>query len=206
MISDYVFCVMDCETGGLSAEKNPLVEIAVCAFDNVTLEDVVEYSSLIKQYDKTKVIQQQALDANGLSLEDIAKGKDSKVVVDELIQVFKKCKKGNKLPILVGHNFDKFDINFVVEFFNFHGKDILDYVDSRTEDTMWWSRYRWTEAPNFKLGTCVTNAGLELTDAHRALPDTRSTKDLFKSFLRNLRNESTNTTAQVKKYRHSFEF
>ena len=204
MQSDYVWIVLDTETTGLSPEKNLMVEVACCPIDNITLEDVGEYDSLIKIYDKTKQIQQQALDANGLTLEDIANGKDSKVVIEELIQLFKKCKRGAKKPIVVGHNVN-FDIGFLVEFFNFHNKNILDYVDEFTWDTMWLARLKWVESSNYKLGTCITNAGLELTNAHRAITDTRATKELFKAFIRSLRSEGTNST-QIKKYRHSFEF
>lgn len=205
MIANYNFLTCDTETGGLSADKHPIAEIAFCAFNNVTLEDVGEYESLIKPYDNTKVYQQQALDANGLTMEDIKGGKDSKVVIEEIIQFMKKLKCGNNKPIFVGHNFEKFDINFMVEFFAFHKKNILDYVDERIEDTMWWSRYRRPESANYKLGTCVSNEGIELVNAHRALSDTRATKELFKGYIRNLRSTS-NGNVEEKRFRHTFEF
>lgn len=195
--------VLDTETGGLSPDKNPMVEVACCVIDS-ELDDIYEYESLIKPYDNTKLIQQQALDANKLTLDDINKGKDSKIVVEELIQLFKKYKVGNRKPIIVGHNID-FDIGFLVSFFDFHKKNILDYIDEHTEDTMWLSRWRWLESTNYKLGTCVTNAGIELVDAHRAMMDTRATKELFKYFIRNLRTDSSNSIKE-KRFRDTFEF
>ena len=209
MFADYNWIVLDTETGGLSSDKNLIVEIACCAIDT-NLTDIGEYTSLIKPYDNTKSIMSQALQANGLTLEDINSGKDSKIVISELIDFFKKNKRGNKKPIIVGHNID-FDISFLVEFFSFHKKDITDFVEEKTEDTMWWSRYRWQESVNYKLGTCVSNAGLELVNAHRALTDTRATKELFKTFIRNLRGEGVSGNnvpdlAKNKRYREKFQF
>jgi DNA polymerase III alpha subunit (gram-positive type) len=199
------YITLDTETGGLKASDNPVLEIAICVM-NHNLEDVFEYNKLIVPYGNYS-IQEQAFKANGLNvklLED--KGEDVSVVCNEMIEILTKYKKGRNKPVICGHNIKKFDFLFLQEMFRFCKKDFLSYINEDFYiDTMWWSRARWLESTNYKLHTCCDNAGIELVDAHRALPDTKANKDLVKYLITNLRSEK-NTEENVSRYRDGFEF
>lgn len=197
------YVVLDTETGGLKASENSMLEIAMCGMD-CELNDTGEYDSLIKPYGDYKITD-GALRANGLTIEKINTGKESKQVLEEMIDFLNDQRVGKNKPVICAHNAD-FDIGFLVEFFAFHNKDIEKFVNpNHTFDTMWRSRERWTELTNYKLGTCCSAAGIELVNAHRALNDTRATKELVKYFLRNVRNDSTGEIKE-KRYRETFEF
>lgn len=117
-------------------------------------------------------------------------------------------------PVLVGHN-PTFDINFLHHIFEYYaklrpydkkskafkGQDILEgllrgnrdhfgnfqpqYIDTWALGKMWFGADG--ELPNFQLGTLVEKAGVELSDAHRAMNDTVATADLLRTVIRNLR-------------------
>lgn len=195
----------DLETTGLSFEKHAMIEIACCPFDN-ELNDLPEFTSGIMQIYDNREIQDQALAANGITRDQIKNGRDPKVVIEELCKYLESLKVGKTLPVVSGHNIDKFDIPFLDNFFTFHKKDLSKYVNfDLTLDTMWWSRIMWTEAENYKLGTCCSTLQIELVNAHRALADTRANKDLIKTFIRNMRSKS-NAESTEKRYRTTFQF
>jgi DNA polymerase III alpha subunit (gram-positive type) len=197
------FIPLDTETGGLQALTNPICEISICPFTN-DLENLPEYSNLIAPYNSSLQYTSGALQANGLSMSQIENGIPAKQVIEELCEYLTKLKKGKNLPVLICHNL-KFDISFLTEFFKFHKRDFLDFINPEFSiDTMWFSRMRWLESVNFKLGTCVSNAGLEMEAQHRALADTRATRDLAKYFIQNMRSEATGIKSE--RYRDKFEF
>ena len=197
--------VFDIETTGLNPEKNAMIEIACCIIDN-ELNDVFEYESGVMKIYDNREIQQQALQANGISISQIENGKEPKQVLEELVNLFKKYSSGRNKPILSGHNIDKFDIPFVANFFSVFNKNFEDFVNTDlTIDTMWWARLRRNEQTNYKLGTCCEVENIELVNAHRAISDTRANKELVKKYLRCLRSEEGSNRSE-KRYRQTFEF
>ena len=207
---EYKICyaTFDLETGGLAADKNPVLEIAIVVM-NHELEEIGEYTSLIKPYGDL-VIQPQALQANGLTLEQLQNAPDSGVVAKEIAAFLKKFKVGKDKPVLCGHNIDKFDIPFLDNYLAAHKVKLADLVNTDfTIDTMWWSRIKWTESPNYKLGTCVQRLGIELVNAHRAVADTRANHQMVKQFLKLLRGQGSveggdNKSAPVR-FRETFK-
>lgn len=190
MTFDCNFIVWDVETGGLKADDNPIVEIAMISLDN-SLNETGRYESLIKPYDSKLKIQEQALQANGLTMDQINSGKDASIVAVEIINFFRINKRGKELPVLCGHNIDNFDIPFLVNFLTFHKLDLFNFINDKiTIDTMWWSRLKWQESVNYKLGTCCQNAGIDLTNAHRAMTDTVANAELVKVLISSLRGSS----------------
>jgi len=200
--------VFDIETTGLVSEKNAIIELACCSFDN-NLNDIKEYESGIMSIYGNREVQKAALDANGITMEQIKNGREASGVVKELISYFKSLRKGRNKPILAGQNSDKFDIPFLSNFFEFFGEDLTEHVNvDFTFDTMWWGRVKYTESINYKLITLCEKEGIQLVNAHRAINDTRATKDLLKTYIRCLRQEGTFPTKkeEVVRFRETFQF
>lgn len=61
-------------------------------------------------------------------------------------------------------------------------------------DTLDLGRQIWDESANFKLGTCCSNMGVELAEAHRALPDTIATAEFFCKVLKRMKSENTSVS------------
>ena len=203
-ISNYI--VFDLETTGLNPEKHAIVEIACCGVDS-DLNDIEEFDSGIMKVYGDREITDGALNANGITREQIENGNDPKEQVEKLIKYFERMKDGRNKPVLVAQNGDKFDIPFLDNMFSVFGKDLSKYVNEDfTIDTMWWARVKWKELPNYKLSTLCENSNVELVNAHRAINDTRATKELMKTFIRSLRSENSGDKNKEKRYRHTFEF
>lgn len=200
-----IILVVDTETGGLLHENPALLEIACSPIDK-DLNDLPEYcSGIIKPYGDKKVTD-GALNVNGISREQIANGRDPREVLNELILYIKSFKKTKTKIVLAGHNFDDFDLPLLVEFFEFFGKDLSEYVNSKfTIDTMWWSRLERTESVDYKLGTSCLNRNIPLVEGHRAVNDTRSNRDLVKSYLTSLRNMGSSETVKEEKPKVKFQ-
>jgi DNA polymerase-3 subunit alpha (Gram-positive type) len=181
--------VFDTETSGLSADKNQLLEIACCPID-IDLNNLKEYESgIMKPYDNRE-INQGALNANGITMQQIERGRDQREVFEEFCDFMSKLSSGRNKPILCGHNILSFDIPFLQNWFSMNKSDLSKFVNLDCSiDTMWWARIKWVESTNFKLGTCCENCNIELNDAHRALFDTRANRDLVKDFIRSLRSD-----------------
>ena len=160
--------VFDTETSGLSSDKNQLLEIACCPID-IELNNLKEYESrIIKPYDNRE-INQGALNANGITMQQIERGRDQREVFEEFCDYLSKLSSGRNKPILCGHNIKKFDIPFLQNWFALNKGDLSKFVDLETSiDTLDWGRLKWTESTNYKLGTCCENCGIELNDG--ALP------------------------------------
>ena len=205
------FVVMDVETGGLPGKEKKafhniaLTEVAAVVV-NSDLEIVLKESWLIKPYKDDLIYDKGAEIASGISKQMCI---DEGITIEQcyapLKDIFKKYKTNGKPPTLVGHNFN-FDIEFLVGLFEFHKDDISKYVNDDLQDTLRLSRLCWTESANYKLGTCCSNAGVTLKDAHRALTDTISTAELFIYFMRNLRGlNKTSNEQPEERFRDRFE-
>lgn len=194
-----VYLVFDLETTGLKPDKNAVIEIACCPISK-DLKDLPEFESgVINIYDDREV-SEQALKANGITREQIENGVDSEEVIKKFCKYLKSLSKQANKIIAVGHNIDKFDLPFLDDFFDVHGQDLSKYINSDfTIDTLWWSRIKWIESTNYKLGTCCQNSNIDLANAHRALNDTRANKELLISFLSSLREEGDSSSENYKR-------
>lgn len=181
--------VFDLETSGLSSDKNQILEIACCPID-LELNNLKEYESgIIKPYD-SREINDGALNANGITIQQINNGREQKEAFQELCEYLSKLSSGRNKVHLAGHNIKKFDIPFLQNWFDLNKTDISKFIDlSFSIDTMWFARLKWLESANYKLGTCCENCNIELNDAHRAIFDTRANRDLVKDFIRSLRSD-----------------
>lgn len=212
MLSPYAnFIVVDCETGGLPNKNSKavydvaLTEIA-CVAINSSLEIVDQQSWMVKPYKDGLEYNPKAAEASGITKQMVEEqGEDIFGVQKEVVKFLKKYKQGSSLPVILGHNFIKFDSEFMLNLFEFCKDDLLKYVNSEPEDTIKWARLMWPESTNYKLGTCCENAGITLINAHRALTDTIATAQLWIHFMKNLRGQGNSLEKEEKKFRHTFE-
>lgn len=215
--------IIDFETGGLKrglrkegkltkeqedmeeAEIFGITEVAVVAIDleSLTIKDT--YSSLVKPMDG-KVYTEEALEVTGLSLKILEEqGKPLHEVVKEMDDFFAKNNVKNK-GLLGGHNFDGYDKPFLVQMYKDAKKRLDRHLTlENTLDSLVWSKYKWVESPNYKLATCCANYGIELVDAHRALPDTEANAQLIINFLNDLRNGDSGTEKEEQRFRFNFK-
>lgn len=203
------YVVFDLETGGLITKEKgipPVTEVAICVVDGETLQDIAEYSSLIKPYTDLSNYTPQALEVSHITIDMLNKeGKEPLEVLRELTTLLKKTS-GKKKSILVGHNIDDFDIPILDKFFSDHGEDLSKHVETKTSiDTMWWMRIFRPTLDKFNLGFCLESLNIDLQQAHRALNDTQGTKSMFIKLMTNLRGLSS-TGQEVKKQRIKFQF
>ena len=204
----------DVETGDLiSANKKAFHDVALTEVGLVVisqeLEIIDQASWLIKPYKDGLIYNPHAAEASGITKQMcIEEGRDVFECYKEIAAFMKKYKYGGKLPVIFGHNLIKFDIPFMIGLFEFCKDDLSKYVNPEPEDTMKWARMAWTVSDNYKLGTCCSNAGITLKDAHRALTDASATAKLWIYFQKLLRGQgqSQNTTIEtVTKFRDNFE-
>lgn len=196
----------DVETGGLDCKKCAVTEVAMVAIKGDTLEKIDLVSTFIKPYGDY-IYEPEALKYSGISTEDIESGGDVKEVVNEIISLFEKCNlyprnKGSK-PVLIAHN-SAFDKGFLCQIFNYAGKmkelerltygnvDFWGNYQPEMMDSVLLSKMMWgndEDMVNFKLGTCIAKAGLELNDAHKAINDTIAMKDMVVGFINKMRSK-----------------
>lgn len=209
MAYDCNYFVFDLETGGLITKEKgipPVTEIAICVVDGETLLDVAEYSSLVKPYVPLDNYTPMALNVSNITIDMLDReGKDANVIIQELISFIKKNSKKKK-SILVAHNGDEFDIPIIDKFFTDHGEDLSKYVETKTSfDTMWLARAYKPTMAKFNLGSCLEDLNIDIQQAHRALNDTRATKDMFVKLMSNLRG-LTSSRETINKTRIKFQY
>lgn len=215
---------IDFETGGLDFNKHAVTEVAAVAIKLDTLEKIDLISEFIKPYGDYQY-DDQALKATGITFEDIDGGKDVKEVVMMIAELCKRAdlytNKGALRPIFVAHN-SPFDKGFLMQIFSFCKKipelqkhsygevDFFGNYQPEFMDSIILSKLIYgndDDMVKYNLTSCVTRAGIELVDAHRAISDTMSLKDMVCSFIRKMRSEGSQEAATVKeKFRKHFQF
>jgi len=214
------FLIFDFETGGFDASKNSALEFAGIWIDSYDFREIDRYEALILPFgDYT--IEQQALNANGIKIEEIAEhGVDVSVVVANIIEKTNICSKGKmrgKKTVLVGQDVF-FDIGFLYQIFKetkedmskvFSGKkDFFGNFQPQTIDTLYLGRTKHAQAldkTTFNLTSLCQYDDIDLINAHRAMSDVESTLALFVKYMQSLRSGNTDDTG-VYKFREHFKF
>lgn len=218
-----VICI-DCETGGLSPTKNPITQIALVSFSLADGKEISRYQTYIEPYGDLEY-KDEAMQYTGITYSQLLnEGRPIKTVVSELIQEFQKAniaKTHTKKPALMGHNII-FDIGFISYAFKYCKADISKVLDCKEDgygnyipshyDTMWLARMKYGHDESmvkYNLTACCDRVGVSLTDAHDAMNDVLATKDLFLSFMKDLRQESSHnkeSLLKVDRPRNHFSF
>lgn len=200
---------IDFETGGFDWEKCGVTQIAISALDIDTLQSVDQYVSHVKPYGN-KRYEDDALKGTRLTLEFLeANGKDPKQVVQESEAFLQKYtpKKGFKdKPIFIGQN-PLFDIGFANVFLKEFSKNTLekyytgkwfgDYYIPTHADTVVMAKLMYgSRLPDYKLGTILEKAGIELTDAHDAMNDVKGTESFIVLGTQKLRMKGNSSSSQ----------
>jgi len=181
------YVVLDCETGGKKHEESPITQIAMITIDN-DYKEIDRYETFIKPYGDLKIYK-EALDITGLTMSDINSGIDYKKAVKLIREYFKKAKGGNHAslkPVVVGHN-PVFDTGFINHMFELAGDSLWKYINGNVADTMLLTKMLNPTISSLSLGVCCEEAGIKLSNAHSAMPDTVATKDLFVSYMMKMR-------------------
>lgn len=222
-VNSWVF--LDCETGGLDCTKNAMTSIAMIAIKGDTLEKIDIVNTFVKPYgDYT--YEADALKYTGITMNDIGGGVDVHDLVDEMLELLRKAdfsprNKGSK-PILVAYN-SAFDKGFITQIFEYTkkmgelekltygSKDFYGHYQPEFLDAIHFTKAAFgadSDIPNFKLGTCLEKAGIDLSDAHNAFQDTADMKDMLIKFFGKLRatGEGRGEVAAVNNFRKHFQF
>lgn len=208
--------MIDCETGGLEFEKHQITQIALVNYNRDSFKVNWEWSSFLKPY-AGLTIDPIVYKKTTVTPQDVANGVESKVVVKEMIKLFKSANvsnghaKGN--TIVAGHNIIGFDREFLEYLFLTEGHEIYEFISKEFIDTLVYAKDFWpTEKHN--LTECCKKIGYNLTGAHGALADTRATFELHKYFAKHIRGGGSNKqqkfftegTTEVAEHRKHFNF
>ncbi len=198
--------VFDFETGSKFKRTCDVIEIAAKAYDYKTLQPISgkrgEFQSLLKP-PSLDGIDQQALDVNHITMEQIKSAPEEKIVWSlfaDWVNSFNFKKSKWTAPMACGKNLIGFDMPILVRYANKYGfadKDgnqtlFNDYLQMDLEHLLlFWFGHRPGELENFKLPTCREYFGLETKgEGHRALCDVECTAELLFKFL-NLHREQS---------------
>lgn len=179
------FVAVDCETTGLSAERDAIIEIAAIRFEK--WQPVDEFSTLINP---KRNIPPKVSSINHIT-NDMVLGAPT---IDDVLPLFEDFI--GKYP-LVGHNLP-FDLGFIQN----AGLDLLaqnrryydtlqlvDRVLTKPGSKRWDKELGYSvkvedyDVENFKLGTLCEYFNVDIDNAHRALSDARATGFLFKKIV-----------------------
>lgn len=204
------YIVLDVETGGFSEKENPITEIAMIALNGYDLSEMNRLDFFIKNYDNLKV-EKKALQVTGIKMSDIANGVEKRkgfkmikdFVVDNSVNLSPK-----NLPIMVAHN-SKFDKKFVKSFLERNNSEFTKLFQSETLCTQMMSKMFLGENKRLRLENCCERVGIKISNAHRAMNDTKATADLFRFYIKSMRNveaSSSGTSKKEQKSRVKFQF
>lgn len=195
---------LDVETGGLSPIKNPICSVACISFNLFDGQEISRFETFVQPYADLKY-EEAAMNYNGIKFTQLNSGLPLKEVVKKLCEQFEIAhisKNHRKKPLLMGHNIG-FDKGFLMKAFALCKTDISKYFDCnedhngedipKTYDTQDLAKMKWgadVSMAKYNLTACCEKAGVSLTDAHNAMNDVVSTKELYIHFMNTLRSNS----------------
>lgn len=176
---------LDIETGGLSASKNAICELAFLVFDTETNEIVSKSVLKIKPYLRdfhTKELasyKDDALAINGHNVEDL---KANGFEIRQVLGIFDKVIQQYNIVYFGGHNLEIFDVKFIQNVYDLYLSK--DFKYSQLICTMKMSRKR-LNLKSYSLKSVCEHFGLEPKNYHTAMSDAEASYECF-HLLRNL--------------------
>jgi len=180
------YLVIDTETGGLSSEKNPILQVAAQIYYDDKL--ISEFNEKMKP-EEWQTLDPIALEVNGNTVEDIKRFPEHKEVFKRFTQWMDnhidKYNREDKY-YQVGYNIHSFDAPFLRAWFHLNDhKYYGSYFYNPPVDVMLVAMFacigQRQNIHNFKLVTVCKSLGIKVEDAklHDAMYDTEITAELF---------------------------
>lgn len=175
------YVVFDTETTGLNAAEHTIIEIAAVKMKGTEIVD--QWSQLI---DPQMEIGPKTTEITGIT-NDMLRGQET---LDVVLRKFKDFA-GN--AVMVAHNaeFDKAFINACAKRIG------MEPWNNPFLDTLPLARMLYKGMRNYRLGTLAKKFNVELINAHRALDDTVALAHVFQHILKDVREASIKTLAEL---------
>jgi DNA polymerase III epsilon subunit-like protein len=184
------FCYIDIETTGVNLGKSEIIQISGI-FENSETEKTFSFSHNVRpfNYKDKDIYDDWALDKNGLTIEEISKFPEPKIVYEKITTLFNKVvnkfDKKDKM-FFIGYNC-KFDYDFLYWWFEKNGDNFFSsYFWFPPIDVCQLAALSVMEIrqsfKNFKLETVCEAFEVvpEKTNFHNSLFDVELTRKLFK--------------------------
>ena len=194
-------CVYDYETGGTNPLTTPILSIGAVIVEPTDLKIIDEFYSLSQPDDKGFAkIQDGALAVNNLTREEIKKAVPEKIVWGDFCSFIGKHKKGTSMwnsPIKCGFNTSGFDDIITEIYCKKYGP--YDKKEGRSKlfkpfpsldlSQLMFSWFE-NESEPFKMGltSIAEHLGIDTSQAHNSLEDSRMTALILIKFLKFQRN------------------
>ena len=191
-MSVHTYLSIDTETGGLSPEKNPLLQVGfgIYALDDATLQYTTAFEGewIFKPSQFQGVeIDASALKVNGLDPEVLEM---DGIMVEDFCKVLEEQVKQHEVHNILGQNL-RFDLGFLRRYLPENAVKILDglrykdLMDVSTDYNMMVCD-DWDHMPSRSLGRMAERLNVKNESAHTSLSDARATflcmVEMFKRF------------------------
>ena len=160
-IMNNTFVVFDVETTGLVPDKHDITEIGAVKIENGEITQT--FQTLCKPH---SLISAEITKITGITNEMVENEHSPEEIIEDFLLF---C--GNS--VMVGYN-----VNFDYQFIQLTAQRINRMFDNEFRDCMGDAKAKLF-LPNYKLGTVVSNLGITLNNAHRALFDATATAEAF---------------------------
>nr|DAN81688.1 MAG TPA: DNA polymerase III subunit alpha [Caudoviricetes sp.] len=204
------YLVLDCETGGLDPEANPITQFAAVVLDHGTLKEVDRWETYVRPYNGLK-IDREAIERTMVNMSAVNAGLKLDEFIESLMAFMSQnlaegSAKAQRRLVGVGHNV-LFDVGMLEAAFGYSTfakkNNLFQFIQDQTLDTMYFSKMILGLTGNEKmtLGATCEHCGITLTDAHGAMNDVEATADLFRWCVKKLRSKGGAAPAAEKKTR-----
>ncbi len=179
---------IDLETGGLDPKRNPILQLAVLMEDEEgKIADT--FFSYIRPDGRLK-IEADALEVNGITLQQLRDEPPEYMVMEHLIKFLKSHKVGTKQFEFCGYN-SRFDMDFFVamfkrskyqywHYFNYYDVDVFALVKILGITGKRYDEQKDTWVDCKKLSCICEMFDIDIENAHDAIDDIKATRKLFK--------------------------
>ncbi len=157
------YVVLDLETTGLDSERDEIIEIRAIRY--LLGQEDEEFQTFVRVDES---LTESVIELTGIQNDDIACGVELEDALNDLLDFI-----GNSPIVMHNASFDRAFLDRALEEFD------LDELENEFIDTLEIARKKLAHVGNHSLDTLRDYFGLEKAQAHRALGDCRSTRELL---------------------------